>query len=88
MRVEKSSTLPAIVAHAEFLSGEVAVAMIGAATVVPAVRDVTGLALPEVLAVTIYTTCYRVPRGTLPVARAVIWTRVDSVDGEMNKENC
>lgn len=72
MKAEVSSTLPAVIAHTELFPGEVAVAMIGAATVVPAVRDVTGLTLPVLIAFTIYTARYRVPRGALPVARAVI----------------
>lgn len=74
MRGEVSSTLPAVIAHAQFFPGEVTVAVIGAATVVPAVRDVTGLTLPVLIAFAIHTARYRVPRGALPMARAVIWT--------------
>lgn len=74
MRGEVSSTLPAVIAHAQLFPGEVTVAVIRAATVVPAVRDVTGLTLPVLIAFTIHTARYRVPRGALPVARAVIWT--------------
>lgn len=86
MRAEVSSTLPAVIAHAQLFPSEVTVAVIGAATVVPAVRDVTGRTLPVLIAFTIHTARYRVPRGALPVARAVIWTWVDSVEGEMKKK--
>lgn len=66
--------MPAVVAHAQLFPGKVAVAVVWAATVVPAVGDVAGLALPVLIAFAIYAARYRVPRGALPVARAVIWT--------------
>lgn len=74
MKVKVSSTLPAVIAHAELFPGEVTIAVIGAATVVSAVRDVTSLTLPVLITFTIHTARYRVPRSALPVTRAVIWT--------------
>lgn len=69
-------TLPAVVADAEFLSGQVTVAVIRAATVVSAVRDVAGLSFPVLLTLTVNATGDRVRRAASAVARAVVGTRV------------
>lgn len=69
--------MPAFVADAQLLTGEVAVAVVGATAVVPAVGDVTGLALPVLVTFTVHSAGDRVPRGALPMARAVIGTRID-----------
>ena len=71
-------TLPAVVADAQLLPGEVAVAAVGAAAVVAAVRDVAGLALPVLVALAVHTAGDGVPRGALAVARAVVGARVDA----------
>lgn len=47
-------TLPAVVADAQLLARQVAVAAVGAAAVVPAIGDVAGLALPVVLALAVH----------------------------------
>lgn len=70
-------TLPAVVADTQLLPSEVAVAMVGATAVVPAVGDIAGLAFPVLVTFTVHSAGDRVPRGALPVARAVIGTRVD-----------
>lgn len=70
-------TLPAVIADTKFLAGEIAVTVVGAAAVVPAVRDVTGLAFPVLVTFTVHSAGSRVPRCALPMARAVIGTRVD-----------
>lgn len=54
------STLPAVIAHAQFFPSEVAVAVVWAATIVPAVWDVTGLALPVFITLTVYSARYGV----------------------------
>ncbi len=69
-------TLPAVIADAQLLPGEVAVAVVGAAAVVPAVRDVAGLAFPVLVTFTVHSAGDGVTRGALPVAGAVIGTRV------------
>lgn len=69
--------MPALVADTQLLPGEVAVAVVWAATVVPAVRDVAGLAFPILVTFTVHSAGGRVARRALPVARAVIGTRVD-----------
>ena len=71
-------TLPAVVADAQLLPGEVAVAAVGAAAVVAAVRDVAGLALPVLVALAVHMAGDGVPRGALAVARAVVGARVDA----------
>lgn len=73
----KFGTLPAFIADTQLLPGEVAVAVVGAAAVVPAVRDVTGLAFPVLVALAVHSAGGRVTGGALPVARAVIGARVD-----------
>lgn len=70
-------TLPAVVADAQLLPCEVAVAMVGASAVVPAVGDVTGLTFPVLVTFTVHSASSRVPWSALPMARAVIRTRVD-----------
>lgn len=72
-------TLPAVIADTQFFSGEVTVAMIRAAAVGFTVWNVTSFALPVFVALTIYLTWNRGTRCTLPMARAIIWTRIDSV---------
>lgn len=47
-------TLPTVIADTQLLPGEVAVAVVGASAVVPAVRDVTGLAFPVLVAFTVH----------------------------------
>ncbi len=71
-----SLTLPAVVADTELLSGQVAVAVIRAATVVPAVWDVAGVSLPVLVTLTIHTTRDRVRCAASAVARTVVGTRV------------
>ncbi len=69
--------MPAVVAHAQLLPREVAVAVVGAAAVVPAVRDVARLAFPVLVTLTVNSAGGRVTRRALPMARAVIGTGVD-----------
>lgn len=76
-RSEFAPTLPAVVADAQLLPGEVAVAVVGAAAVVPAVRDVAGLAFPVLVAFAVHSAGDGVPGGALPVTGAIIGTRVD-----------
>lgn len=73
--------MPAVVADAQLLPRQVAVAVVGAAAVVPAVRDVAGLALPVVLALAVHPARDRVGRAAPPVARAVVGTGVDAAGG-------
>lgn len=81
-------TLPAVVADTQLLPGEVAVAVVGAAAVVPAVGDVTGLAFPVLVTFTVHSASDRVPRSALPMARAVIGTRVDPVQRNISTLSC
>lgn len=69
-------TLPAVVADAELFPGQVAVAVIRAAAVVSAVRDVAGLPFPVLLALAVHTTRGRVRRAASAVARTVVGTGV------------
>lgn len=69
--------MPAVVADAELLAGEVAVAVVGAAAVVPAVRDVAGLALPVLVTLAVHAAGGRVARRALSVSGAVVRTGVD-----------
>lgn len=69
-------TLPAVIADTQLLPSEIAVAVVGAAAVVPAVGDVTGLTFPVLVTFTVHSAGSRVPRCTFPMARAVIRTRV------------
>lgn len=69
--------MPAVVADAQLLPGEVAVAVVRAAAVVPAVWDVAGLAFPVLVTFTVHSAGGRVTRRALPVAGAVVGTRVD-----------
>lgn len=85
--VPLSGTLPAVVADAELLPCEVAVAVIGAATVVPAVRDVAGLALPVLVALTVHSAGRRVARRALSMSRAVVRTRVDPGQRKREKQS-
>lgn len=52
--------MPAVIAYTELFPSEVAVAMVWAATVVPAVRDVAGLALPVFVTLTVHSARYGV----------------------------
>ena len=70
-------TLPTVIADTQLLPGEVAVAVVGAAAIVPAVRDVTGLTFPVFVTFTVDSAGSRVPWGALPMARAVIGAGVD-----------
>lgn len=69
-------TLPAVVADAELLSGQVAVPVIRAATVVPAVRDVAGFSFPVLVTLTVHTARRRIRCAASAVARTVVGTRV------------
>lgn len=73
-----TGTLPTLITDAELLPSEVAVAVVGAATVVPAVRDVAGLALPVLVALAVHPAGSRVARRALSVSGAVVRTRVDA----------
>lgn len=66
--------MPAVIADTQLLPSEVAVAVVGAAAVVPAVRDVTSLAFPVLVTFTVHSAGSRVTRGALPMAGAVIGT--------------
>ena len=81
--------MPAVVADAELLSGQVAVAVIRAATVIPAVRDAAGVSFPVVLTLAVHSTRDGVGRAASAVAGTVVGTRVypegDTV-GEKVKE--
>lgn len=69
--------MPAVVADAELLPGEVTVAVVRAATVVPTVRDVAGLALPVLVALAVHPAGGRVARCALSMSGAVVRTGVD-----------
>ena len=69
--------MPAVVTDAQLLPGEVAVAVVGAAAVVPTVWDVTGLSFPVLVTLTVHSAGGRVTGRALPVTGAVIGTRVD-----------
>lgn len=78
--------MPAVVADAELLSGQVAVAVIRAATVASAVRDVAGVSLPVVLALAVRRAGGRARgRAASAVARTVVGTRVDP-EGRYNRD--
>lgn len=66
------STLPAVIAYTQLFPSEVAVAMVWAATVVPAVRYVTRFSLPVFITLTVHSARYGVRGGALAMARAVI----------------
>lgn len=68
--------MPAVVADAQLLPGQVTVAVIWAATVVSAVRDVARVPLPVLLALAVHTSCDRVRSAASAVARTVVGTRV------------
>lgn len=85
-RLSCSFTLPAVVADAELLPGQVAVSAARAATVVPAVRDVAGLSLPVLLALTVHTTRDRVRRAAPAVARTVVGTGVYPEGGTVRQD--
>lgn len=67
-RYNHSQTLPAVVADTALLPSKVTVALVGAATVVPAVGDVTGLALPVLITLTVHPAGDGVPCAALPMA--------------------
>lgn len=69
-------TLPAVVADAELLSGQVTVTVIWAATVVSAVRDVTGFSFPVLITLTVHAAQHRICCDASAMARAVVGTRV------------
>lgn len=79
--------MPAVIADAQLLPGEVAVSVVRAAAVVPAVGDVAGLTFPILVTFTVHSASSGVPRGALPMARAVIGTRVDSGQKEFSFSN-
>lgn len=78
--------MPAVVADAELLSGQVAVAVVRAATVIPAVRDVAGVSFPVLLALTVHTARDGVRRAASAVARTVVGTRVYPEEEETVRE--
>lgn len=53
-RASSYCTLPAVITDAQLLPREVAVAVVGAAAVVPAVGDVAGLAFPVLVTFTVH----------------------------------
>lgn len=73
-----SLTLPAVVAHTQLLSGQVAVAVVGAATVVLAVGDVAGLTLPVLVAFTVNAAGDGAAGRAFAVARTVVWAGIYS----------
>lgn len=72
-------TLPAVIADTQFFSGEVAVTMIRTSTVGFTVRNVTSFTLPVFITFTIYLVWNRHTSCTLPMTRAIVRTRIDSV---------
>jgi len=70
-------TLPAVVADTQLLAREVAVPAVRAAAVGPAVGDVAGLALPVLVALAVHLAGRGGARRALPVAGAIVGTRVD-----------
>lgn len=52
--LQLAPTLPAVIADTKLLPCEVAVAMVRAAAVVSAIRDVTGFAFPVLVAFTVH----------------------------------
>lgn len=75
-------TLPAVIADTQLFPCEVTVPVVGAAAVGLTVGDVAGLALPVLIALTVHLAGSGGARCTLPVARAIVGTRVDSVKTE------
>lgn len=73
--------MPAVVADAELLSSQVTVAVIRAATVIPAVRDVAGFSFPVLLTFTVHATRDGVRCAASAAARAVVGTRVYPAGG-------
>lgn len=69
--------MPTVIADTQLLPGEVAVAVVRAAAVVPAVRHVTSLTFPVLVTFTVHSAGGRVTRSTLPMSRAVVGTRID-----------
>lgn len=68
--------MPAVVADAELLSGQVTVTVIRAATVVSAVRDVAGVSFPVLITLTVHTAQHSIRCAASAVARTVVGTRV------------
>lgn len=77
-------TLPAVVADAELLSRQVAVAVIGAATVGSAVGDVAGWSFPVLVALAVDAAQHQVGRAAPAMTRTVVGTRVYP-EGEMEE---
>lgn len=80
-------TLPTVVADAQLLPGQVAVAVVGAPAVVSAVRDVARLAFPVLVTFTVHSTGGRVTRRALSMSRAVIGTGVDPERGQKGQQS-
>lgn len=78
--------MPAVVADAQLLPRQVAVAATRAATVVAAVRDVAGLSLPVLLALAVDAARRRVGRAAPAVARAVVGAGVHPGGGAGGRE--
>lgn len=72
-------TLPTIIADTQFFPCEVTVPVVRTAAIGFTVGNITGLALPVFITFTVYLTWNRDTRCTLPMARAIVRTRVDSV---------
>lgn len=77
--IHTALTLPAVIADTELFSRQVAVAMVWAATVGFAVRDITRFPFPVLITLTVHLTRNRDTGCTLSMARAIVGTRIDSV---------
>lgn len=60
--------MPAVIAHTQLFPSEIAVAVIRAATVVSAVRDVAGFTFPIFITLAVHAACYGVGGGALSMA--------------------
>lgn len=78
--------MPAVVAHAQLLSSQVAVAVVWTPAVVLTVGDVTGFALPVLVTLTVYPAGDGAARRALAMSRAVVGTGVNAAqEGERDQ---
>lgn len=89
-RLNKSLTLPAVIADTELLSSQVTIAVTWAATVILAVWNVAGFSFPVIVTLTINPTGGRVCWTAPSVAWTIVGTRVDpegdTVEEDMRKD--
>ena len=71
--------MPTVIADTRFFPGEVAVTVIWTAAIGFTVRNITRFALPVFITLTVHLAWNRDAGCTLPMARAIVRTRIDSV---------